>query len=328
MLVRYGNGRDGQVIAVDRDTGRQRWRRPGWLAGQSGEPSGAPRVLIGSMPGVGDTQGLPQTIHSVDAATGETVWSYRPPRGGLVENVWRGSGGDTDMLITGLPSGRVEVRDALTGELLSAANLRPPVPMEGQSPSFQWLSLLDGMLMVVGTEPGTASAYGLPALDRKWNTPWSGGSPGWYAASGWRDQVMFVQSVDGRIRAMDRHTGRVRWSAEWSYLEAVGDLLLATRGDGPYGGPTDLTLIDPATGESRARLGTWALSGRAAGADMVVTRMDTGGTARAWVGILDPGTADIQVLGVARDLLGDCRVGRDCLVCRRRDDAIGIWRYR
>jgi hypothetical protein len=36
----------------------------------------------------------------------------------------------------------------------------------------------------------------------------------------------------------------------------------------------------------------------------------------------------VRLLGVVEEVVGECRVSTGCLLCRRADLSVGIWRYR
>jgi outer membrane protein assembly factor BamB len=337
VLPRYedGSGGGSRVVVLDARTGRQRWERAGSLTGwTTASPGAAARMLL-SIDAPPDAQGLPPTaserIMAVDMVTGATAWSYEPPPQAQVLTAWRASDGHSDALVIGLPSGRVEVRSTVTARLTAAANLRPPLEPERDVTADpildrQWITVAEDMLMVVGPGSRTLAAYGIDRLDRRWEVPWER-DLGWfgYPLCG---SLLCMQTRDGRVQAVDPRTGRTRWEQSWSYLEAAGPLLLASRGDGPYGGEGRLAFVDPATGRSVAELGVWAVAGYASALDDKVLFKHDPGTGRAWVGLADARARDVRLLGVAHEVSGDCRVGRDSLVCRRRDATIGIWRYR
>jgi outer membrane protein assembly factor BamB len=216
----------------------------------------------------------------------------------------------------------------VTGQLRVAADVRPPVPPVPTAEPvdvMQWLMLIDDLVLVTGDDGRTLTAYGLATLDRRWSATWDG-SVGWYPSPACGD-MLCTQANDGRVRAVDRRTGQVRWQQSWTYVEQMGPMLLASRGQGPYGGEAPLALVDPATGEAVAELGTWAIAGRTMGVDTVLVKVDAVAR-KAWFARVDPAARDVRLLGVATNVIGDCRVGQDSVVCRRRDSSIGIWRYR
>jgi outer membrane protein assembly factor BamB len=336
VLPRYelGGGAGSRLDVFDRHTGRHRWQRAGSLMGWTKGPPGAPGRLFVGIDAPPDEDGVPQTaplrVMALDVLTGEPVWTYEPPPDAQVMTSW--SDGGSDALVTGLPSGRVEIRSARNGELVAAATLRPPLDPERDltaDPMMerQWIMLAEDMVMVVGPGHRTLTAYGLDRLERRWEVPWQR-DVGWFGHPPC-GPLMCMQTADGRVRGVDPRTGRTRWEKAWPYLDAAGPLLLGSRTDSPYGGEGPLVLVDPATGESVADLGVWAVTESmvTTGVDRLVFKHDPA-TGRAWVGLVDIQARVVRLLDVAHEVSGDCRVGRDSLVCRRRDATVGIWRYR
>jgi outer membrane protein assembly factor BamB len=326
LLATYDQDGAGDVIGLDAGTGARRWRRPGWVLSWPGFDRTADRVLLGSAAGAPGPWGRLEQVTAVDLVTGEPAWTYRPPPGAIVQTSSNDSGGGAGYLATGLRSGRVEIRDPSTGVLLAATDAGPPLEPVVPDQIPDRLYLLDDLLMILEPARGTLTAYGVPALDRRWSATVDRGRTGWYRGPACGDLVC-LQSSDGQVRAVDLDTGRTRWTAGWSYLEQVGTSLLASRADGPLGGETPLALVDPDTGRRQAELGSWAITGRRSGGDVILVSQDLA-TQRTWFGVVDPARRDVRLMGVAHGVVGECWAGVDCLVCRRRDLSIGIWRYR
>jgi outer membrane protein assembly factor BamB len=149
--VFVGNQTADRVLAYDLETGRQLWTGAAQLGGwQDGVPAAADgRVLIGSNNGV----------VARDAATGETLWSYRSPHASLV------NGGATpaaptlagDVVYMGFPSGAVTALDAATGAVLWDRLL----PGEKYRGGIHTSPALAGSTLFVGSNNG--SFYALDA---------------------------------------------------------------------------------------------------------------------------------------------------------------------
>lgn len=327
LTARYDVDGGNEIIALDAATGAPRWRRSGWPLGVGDRSSGL--MLVGDDNGLPGSSGALNLVAAVRTETGEVAWEYRPPPGAIVRTGWDGTVDGATHLVTGLPSGRVEVRDPADARLVAVvvADPGPPVPPEARDQLPDWLFVVGDLLMVQGPRRGSFTAYGLPDLGRRWSTTVEDGRVAWYAGQSCGD-VLCLQLGSQEVRALDRRTGRTRWTAGWAYLERVGPLLLASRADGPYGRATDLWLVDPATGRSVRELGRWGIVGRrAVGGDVVVVSQDLLAR-RTWFGVVDPATRDVHVVGVANGVIGECRLGRDSLLCRRTDLSVGIWRYR
>jgi outer membrane protein assembly factor BamB len=335
LLARYDENGAGEMVAVDTGTGAALWRRPGWPFGWTRDSTSdsAGRLLLGSGGAVPGSSGQLELVTAVDPRTGAQVWTYQVPPGASVRTSWIDliGGGVTRHLITGLPSGRVEVRDPATGVLLAAAETGPPVVAEeelspGEPPN--WLNIIEDLVLIQERDRRTVTAYGVPALDRRWSSTAEPGQFDWFAGPACGAGLFCVQGADGEMRAVDRATGRVHWSGTWSYVAPVGGSMLASRAVGPYGGETPLWLVDPGTGEALAELGPWAIAGGAFEAgDPIVVKQDLL-SRRAWFGRVDEAARDVRLIGVVGGVAGECYVAAGCLLCRRADLSVGIWRYR
>jgi hypothetical protein len=334
LLARYDENGAGEMVAVDTGTGAPLWRRPGWPVGWTRDPvsDSAGRMLLGSGGAVPGSSGQLELMTAVNPRTGAQVWSYQVPPAAFVRTSWIESvdGSDIRHLITGLPSGRVEVRDPGTGVLLGAVETGPPVVEEGLEPGEppNWLTVIEDLVLIQEQDRRTVTAYGVPGLDRRWSATTELGRFGWFAGPACGGGLLCVQGTDAEMRAVDRATGRVRWSGTWSYVAPVGGSMLASRAEGPYGGETPLWLVDPATGKALAELGPWAIAGGAFEArDPIVVKQDLL-SRRTWFGRVDEAARDVRLIGVVGGVVGECYVGAGCLLCRRADLSVGIWRYR
>jgi hypothetical protein len=333
LLARYDENGAGEMVAVDTGTGAPLWRRPGWPVGWTRGPTSEPagRLLLGSGGGVPGSSGQLELVSGINPRTGAQLWSYRVPPGAFTRSAWTdlSFGGTMRYLVTGLPSGRVEVRDPHTGALISAAETGPPPAADELEPDRppDWLTTLEDMVLIDAPDHETMTAYGLPALDRRWTTTMELGRYGWYLGPACGNLIC-LQGADGDVRAVNPKTGRVHWTGTWSYVAPVGRSMLASRGSGPVGGETPLWPVDPTTGKARAELGPWAIAGGAYEADdPIVVRQDLL-TRRTWFGRVDEVARDVRLMGVVEEVVGECYVGTDCLLCRRADLSVGIWRYR
>jgi outer membrane protein assembly factor BamB len=340
LLPGYGpggtdaNGGGGsEVVALDHRTGRQRWRLAGTLVGTV-ESSGADRVLLGTGREVPNPSGR-ETLTAVDVRTGAPAWSYQPPPDAQFSTVDPADG--PAAIVSGLTSGRVEVRELRTGDVIAAAGVRPPIePVDPVTPGVvlgteQWMSVIGDLILITDGRAATLTAYGLRDLDRRWTTTWDSGD-NWYYSPGCDDELICLHLRDGAVRALEARTGRLRWEGSWPYLHRVGlagtdPLLVASRGEGPYGEHAPLVLVDPATGRGEVELGTWAIASADPAAELVVVRNDLGAS-RAWFGLLDPAASDVRLIGSATDVVGDCHAGVDSIACRRTDATIGVYRFR
>ncbi|HEU5110938.1 MAG TPA: PQQ-binding-like beta-propeller repeat protein, partial [Micromonosporaceae bacterium] len=325
-----------ELIALDAATGAPLWRRTGWSMGQTRGPApDASRILVSSGGPTPETADRLEVVSSVDPRTGAEAWSYEVPAAALVNAVWDGSVSDTARvthLVTGLRSGVVEVRDAVTGTLVSSQDTGPPVADVVPGQPQNWLATVDDLLLVQEPDQRSATVYGLPGLERRWGIELDSSAYVWYVGP-YCGELLCLQGPDRGIMALDRATGELRWSATWTYLTPVGSSLLASRADGALGGETPLWLVDPATGRARAGLGQWAIAGAGfgvgygQGVDPLVIRQDLL-TQRTWFGVVDDVAGTVRLLGVVTGVVGECHAGASSLICRRKDLSVGIWRYR
>jgi hypothetical protein len=321
LTARYEptEGGIGELIALDVATGAPRWRRTGSLFGTA-EPASGRLLVAEDDPGSGEVGRLV----AVDVETGAVAWTYRPPPGAALRGTWRTRPGPA-YLVTALPSGRVEVRGMADGRLRAVGSAGGAVPA-GADPGYDWMSIIDDLLMVQGPRPGMFTAYGLPRLDRRWRVTVRDGQFGWYGPGCGR--LLCLQTGDQEMRAVEPRTGRTRWTAGWTYVEPTGGLMVASRSLGPYGSATPLWLVDPATGREVGDLGRWGLAARRSQDEDLVLVAPDPARHLAWFGVVDPGLRGVAVRGVATGVIGECWAATGALVCRRDNESVGIWRYR
>ena len=111
----FGDAISGGVLAVDRRTGREKWRRefpaiaPGVPTGFGGGPVIFDAIVVAAS---GDG-----TIYGMDSGTGATMWSLPPavrPDGRRQDRDWRGLAAIGTTLIAGSASGTVTAFDVRT----------------------------------------------------------------------------------------------------------------------------------------------------------------------------------------------------------------------
>jgi outer membrane protein assembly factor BamB len=319
VLPRYETVGDPEVVGLDFRTGRQVWRRTGSLVGSTIDP---PRIMLDT----GEPRERfesPDTIEAVDVRTGVTAWTYPVPPGALTRIGWLDWVDGRDRIVTGLRSGRIEVRDARDGRLLAGRDLRPPVTAREAAAGRPWLVVVEGFILLLEDEPDAVTAYALDGLERRWTARLSRDRDWWGSLA--CGDLLCLQAPDGQTLAVDPETGRIRWQRHWGEVARVGPLLMATGQMGALTA-TPLTLVDPATGRSVRELGTWNVASQQTAGDPVLYKQGANG--RVWFAKIDTIEADVRLLGIAEDVVGDCRAGRDSVVCRRRDSTIGVWRYR
>ncbi|MFV2111312.1 PQQ-binding-like beta-propeller repeat protein [Micromonospora sp. LOL_025] len=294
-----GDQDDGQTLALDAGTGRERWRQPGypWW-----DPTGTLLMQTGGVAG--------GAVRSVDPASGRALWSVPTPPEAATYALRNGR---VEWIVLAPAKGRVEVRDPRSGALVHAADL-------GLGEASGHAVVTHDLLLVVRPPAGAVTAYGLDGLGRRWEA-----------------RVPMVEHINecgellcvpggNRLVALDPATGALRWIGErWlGALSARGGRLLAI---GPGGGGERLGVLDAATGREVADLGSWQLLPRYADERLLAVRPAVAGGGLA-VAELDVAAGRARVLDVLRDASGDCRGRADTVVCRLRTGEFGVWRYR
>ena len=184
-------GKDGEVVAFDRATGRVRWRR---VIG----PTESSPLIANGLVYVGDWSGR---VYALSARTGATRWVFRT--GGKVKSSAALAGG---RLYVGSYDGRVYCLSALTGRLIWRASAQPSL---GGLGSFYSTPALDYDRVYVGSTDGKVYSFGAVSGKLRWSRP-TGGYV--YAAPAVWKQLVLVGSYSHRFFALDAATGRVRWS--------------------------------------------------------------------------------------------------------------------
>jgi hypothetical protein len=296
------------TVALAAGTDHTLWRAPARLVSIS--PENGLVLLREDNPLLGDLH-----WYGVDLTSGRTRWSFEQPiRGYTIEAAYLHD--FPRHLITATKSGRIEVRDTLTGSLVTASHVSTP-------PGWSWRSIAvwqTGDLILVGGAGGIV-AYALADLSQRWHSTlaltgrWAQGCAGMICLIGYR----------GGVQVLDPNTGRVSWAGDrWTVTEPAEPYLLVS-GDQGLEGRYPLAVVDPETGAVRGDFGAWQTAGAVRADGTVVGRLQRIGDDVVYYGLLDPATLAVQVLGAATAVSGDCRATTEVLVCRRIDAAVAIW---
>lgn len=196
FLYRRGQAkdkRDGELVALDADTGKVRWRRA--LA-----PSeSSPLVHIGRVY-VGDWSGK---VYCFAAASGRLLWTYRT--GAEVKGAVTATG---RRLFVGSYDHHFYALDALTGKLLWRSSVQERLGARGRF--YSTPSAAYGRVYV-GSTDGKVYSYGATTGELRWSHRTGGYVYG--APAVWQGRV-FVGSYDSRFYAFDAATGDVLWRFE------------------------------------------------------------------------------------------------------------------
>jgi hypothetical protein len=285
------------TTGYDPDTGRPRWRHPGW---PSRAIEGAVVLHRGS------------TLVAVDLETGAVTWTIPIEGSELQMYGWpgRASGYPTQLVL--LSGNRLTRYDLATGAVAAAIDLpggRSYYPADGGGVPAALFAQLWGSVfarelahpavaggVVMLTEPArggeAVAAYDVATLAPRWRLP----GYGWAASCG--PVVCAVASDLSRLAGVDPETGAVRWfwtcrahgsfatpaaSAAWPQYAPAQDELVPVSSQSCYvlpsalgpadpmlvqqwqlgpGGVDTAWLVDPNTGATVAELGQWRALGR------------------------------------------------------------------
>ena len=203
------------VVALDIETGRERWKADTNEPGN--ETFGFGAVVAGSIVAVGD-----YNVVAFERTTGELKWRFAPTDG-YAPGVYVGAVSD-GVILTGSPAGRLYAIDAETGN----ARWSTLVSDDGNTTVFAPVS--NGQVVVAGfTEFSIPNRGGVVAADIKTGTMrWKASFPlpseadlGTNSAGGpvLHEGFVIASSGDGVIYAFDLDSGEIRWS-----LPRVSDL--------------------------------------------------------------------------------------------------------
>ncbi|WP_173076274.1 outer membrane protein assembly factor BamB family protein [Phytohabitans rumicis] len=302
-----------ESVSIREDTGTVSWRRRALFEGVT--PRG--HVLLWTSPDGAPTAGTgTEVLEAVDPVTGVVRWSYRVPTGAWLS--YRYVDDAPTHVVTLLPSGLVEVRDAEDGRVLVSADLLP-ARLPNEPASYVQFA---GDLMLVREGGPVVSAYGLTRLELRWRSPIDLATE--YISPNCGETVCVVSHIGG-VRVLDPATGRILWSdPDWSFVVRAGAYLIS----GARGRESEVPLVvlDPATGAQVGELGIWSVIGPPDSAGQLIGMRSDLATARAWFARLDPATGAARVFGVVGDVTGDCEVWADAVLCRRLNATVGVWR--
>lgn len=315
LLVAIQREGDVETVAVDAATGRMRWRLPFQPVGLT--PSG--RLALG-FADTNRSDPRVERVVAVEPVTGRYAWAYEVPAMAWHDMSFAVDGDRPPRSVVAEPSGRVTVRDLDSGRVLTA------VEVAAVASGGLWFQIAGDLLLTGFTNNGEeeVTAYGLPALDRRWTTVLNVGG-GYVSADCGGNLCLF--SRFGGVSVVDPDTGRPLWSdSRWQTVQTVGGRLLAYSWPAPQRRSTT-AVLDPATGDELLDLGRWmAVRPAHPGGHTSAVRVEPG-SGRAWFAVVDVAALAVRVLGTVDGISGDCRAADRVLVCRRLDASIGVWRF-
>jgi outer membrane protein assembly factor BamB len=187
------SGIDGEVVALNADTGKVRWRR------RIGPTESSPLVVDGLVY-VGDWDGK---VYALDGRTGRVRWSYST--GDKVKDAVAYSGG---RVYVGSYDHHVYSLTARTGKLVWRASAQQRLGTQGRF--YSTPAVAYGRVYIGGTD-GKVYSYGATSGKLRWS---HGTGRYVYASPAVWNRRVYVGSYDGGFYCFDAATGDVRWKFE------------------------------------------------------------------------------------------------------------------
>ena len=185
------SGLNGEVLAVNADTGKIRWR-----VGMG--PTESSPLVVGKLVYVGDWRGK---VYALSTLTGRTVWSYQT--GGAVKDGMAYAGG---RVYFGSYDSHVYSLNARTGKLLWRASAQQRL---GATGTFYSTPAVAYDRVYIGGTDGKVYSFGATSGKLRW----SHGTGNYvYASPAVWEQRVLVGSYDGTFYCFDAATGDVRWT--------------------------------------------------------------------------------------------------------------------
>jgi hypothetical protein len=284
------------TVAVDAASGRELWEFGATVLTVS-----AGTVLMTTTSVLNDG-----AVWALDPRTGVVRWKVDQPVGGgsLIASKW---------LVTTSRQGRIASYDGRSGVLLASVQTH----LAGFSYSYT-----AGDQFLIGDAEGL-TAYHLPDL-----------TPRWHVATDRREDFLQANCVrvlcsyygQQGVGVRDPATGRSLWSSSrWAAISPLGTGLVGAAEQGSLDG-VPLSLLDPATGQSRGDYGGW----RAVIAPDGTLRyaLHPASTPNDyWFGELDPSRPAVRIVGEAPQVSGHCDASAGALIYHRIDGTIAVWRF-
>jgi outer membrane protein assembly factor BamB len=247
--VLYAAGRDGQVEALDANTGKARWSTDTRKALSAGPAAGPGLVVVASSDGevialdaakgsrvwkvdvAGEVLAAPLVtaervfvrtvdarLRALDAATGAELWTAEEsmPRLTLRGTATPALAGDN--VIVGFDSGKVVAFAAATGEVAWQAQVTMP---RGRS-ELERLADVDGSISIDGDDGYAVGYQGrvvMFALDS--GQVWWGRDLSSYRGVALDDSQLYVSTSDGSVAALRRRDGTVQWQQDGLRLRGL-----------------------------------------------------------------------------------------------------------
>ena len=184
------SGLDGEVVALDADTGKVRWRR------RMGPTESSPLVVDGTVY-VGDWDGK---VYALDGRSGRVRWSYTT--GGQVKDAVAYAGG---RVYVGAYDHHVYALTANRGKLVWRASAQQRL---GSQATFYSTPAVAYDRVYIGGTDGKVYSYGATSGKLRWS---HGTGHYVYASPAVWNRRVYVGSYDGSFYCFDAATGDIRW---------------------------------------------------------------------------------------------------------------------
>ena len=313
LVVSHQIGEDGEqnTLAVTVGTGRVLWQRPDGLAGASAT---AGIALLSTGYGAQNEA----VWQAVDLHTGALRWSTTQPADGYT--MITGPLDDyPQWFVTVHADGRVETRDALTGQVTAT---RDGPPVDPHANSIIWSV---GDLAIIGGPVGGVTAYRLPGLTPIWNTRIDLSQTWMRADCG---QVLCAFRPQQGIVVLDPADGHLLWqSNRWAFAQPAGAYLIAATLN-PSADTPAYWVLEPRTGRVLGTFGNWDVVTSDSVQSTLYGIHLVPGENTILYGTLDPARRTATILGRGEAVNGNCQTSADALICRRADASVAIWRLR
>jgi len=184
------SGLDGQVVALNADTGKVRWR-------VTIGPSESSPLVANGLVYVGDWNGK---VYAFSAATGATRWTFST--GGKVKDAMALAGG---RIYFGSYDHHVYALNARTGKLFWRASAQQRLGSRG---TFYSTPAVAYGRVYIGSTDGKVYSFGATSGKLRWSH--GTGDYVYSSPAVWQERV-FAGSYDGTMYSFDAATGDVRW---------------------------------------------------------------------------------------------------------------------
>jgi outer membrane protein assembly factor BamB len=184
------SGLDGQVVALNADTGKVRWR-------VTIGPSESSPLVVDGVVYVGDWNGK---VYAFNAATGATRWTFST--GGKVKDAMALAGG---RIYFGSYDHHVYALNARTGKLFWRASAQQRLGSRG---TFYSTPAVAYGRVYIGSTDGKVYSFGATSGKLRWS---HGTGDYVYSSPAVWQQRVFAGSYDGTMYCFDAATGDVRW---------------------------------------------------------------------------------------------------------------------